>query len=75
MVQPVRWTIVFPQLLDTVFDVPVAQVVQVVYFHVVAQRRLPMVFHTIESPQFTVGKVIDFPVVLVEQVPLVPSWR
>ena len=34
-----------------------------------------MVFQTIETPQFLVGKVIDVPVVQVEQVPLVPSWR
>ena len=34
--------------LDTVFDVPVALVVQFVYFAVVAQRRLPKVFVTIE---------------------------
>ena len=66
MVQPVRWTI--PQLLDTVFDVPVALVVQFVFFPVVAQRRLPMVFETIESPQFPVGTVIDVPVVMVVRV-------
>ena len=54
--------------LDTVFDVPVALVVQFVYFPVVAQRRLPMVFLTIESPQFPVGKVIDVPVVKVVRV-------
>ena len=54
--------------LDTVFDVPVALVVQFVYFPVVAQRRLPMVFVTIVSPQFLVGKVIDVPVVQVVRV-------
>ena len=34
-----------------------------------------MAFQTLESPQFLVGKVIDIPVVQVEQVLLVPSWR
>ena len=42
MVQTVRRTIVLPQLLFTVIDVPVVQVVQV-YFHVAALRLFPMV--------------------------------
>ena len=44
-------------------------------FPVVKQRRLPMVFQTMKPPQFLAGKVIDVPVVQVEQVPHVPSWR
>ena len=46
----------FTLLLDTVIDVPVAQVVQFVNFPVVAQRRLPKVFQTMESPQFSLAK-------------------
>ena len=49
--------------------------VQVVNIPVVKQRRLPMVYQTRETSQFLVGKVIDVPVVQVEQVPLMPSWR
>ena len=48
---------------------------QVVNIPVVKERRLPVVFQTMETPQFLVGNVIDVPVVQVEQVPLVPSWR
>ena len=41
-------------------------------FPVVAQRRLPMVFQTIETPQLPLDTVVDVPVFLVVRVPQLP---
>ena len=65
-------------LLNTVIDVPVAQVVQVIVVPVVVQRPIPIVqtvCRTIEFPQFFFDKEIDVPVVQVVRFPQVPSWR
>ena len=64
MVQAVLRTIEIPWLLDTVIDVPVAQVLQVVVFPVVVQRPVPTVQtvrRTKEISQFSFDKVIDVP--------------
>ena len=77
MVQTFRRTTEIPQLLDTVIDVPVAQIVQVVF--VVAQRRFPMVQtvqRNMEIPQLQfIDKVFDVSVVHVQQIPRVQSVR
>ena len=78
MVQTLRRTTELPQLLDTMVDVPVAQVVQVVAF-VVVQRRFPMVQTVLRTMVFlllqSVDKVFDVSVVQVQQIPRVQSGR
>ena len=74
MVLTVQQTIETPQLLlNTLTDVPFAQVVQDI--PVLTPRLVPMVSLTIEIPKFFIDKVIDVPVVQVVRVPLVSSWR
>ena len=77
MVQTFRRIIEITQLLDTVVDAPVKQVLllpQVVHIPVVAKRQFPMLSQTMEIPQLHVDKASDVPVLHLVKVPHLPSW-
>ena len=70
MVQTVRRTMDIPQLLYTVADVPVVQVLQVVDLPVVARLQIPLRSH-ICSSSYSLDNVVDILVVAQLLIPLI----